>query len=137
MSTSLVLMAHGSRHAPANDDLVHLADEIRKLGRYTSVIASFLELAEPDIKTACETCVAGGATRIVMAPYFLSAGVHMLRDLTGIREELVKRWPGVQFVLAEPLGRHPLLMEVVLQRANEATVAAGDRDPALPLPQRG
>ena len=120
MITALVLMAHGSRNAAANDDLVDLADRIRGLGRYALVIASYLELAEPDIQTACECCVADGATRVVMLPYFLSAGVHMHCDLTGIRDELAKAYPNVQFVLAAPLGRHPLLMEIVLQRAEEA-----------------
>ena len=120
MTTAIVLMAHGSRNAAANDDLVDLADRIRGLRRYALVVASYLELAEPDIKTACGRCVAEGAERIIMLPYFLSAGVHMHRDLAGLRDELAKAYPSVQFLLAEPLGRHPLLMEVVLQRADQA-----------------
>lgn len=119
MTTALVLMAHGSRNAAANDDLLHLAEQIRGLGRYAFVVASFLELAEPDIKTACQRCVAEGATRVVMSPYFLSAGVHMHRDLVGLRDELSKKYPDVQFLLAEPLGRHPSLMQIVLERAAE------------------
>lgn len=119
MTTALVLMAHGSRHGPANEDLIALADEIRKLGRYSMVVASFLELAEPDIRSACVGCIERGATRVVMLPYFLSAGVHMQRDLTGIRDELQKAYPAVPFQLAETMGRHPLLMEIVLQKAAE------------------
>lgn len=119
-STALVVMAHGSREASANADLVALADSIRALQRYSHVVASFLELAEPEIRAACRECVERGATRVVMAPYFLSAGVHMKRDLTAIREEMASQYPGVQFILAEPLGRHPLLAQVVLQRAEEA-----------------
>ncbi len=120
MTTALILMAHGSRNAAANADLVDLADRIRELQRYALVVASYLELAEPDIKTACGRCVAEGAERIILLPYFLSAGVHMHRDLTGIQDELATMYPSVQFLLAEPLGRHPLLMKIVLQRADEA-----------------
>lgn len=120
MSTALVLMAHGSRHAAANDDLTDLADKIRVLGRYAPVIASYLELAEPNIGTACRTCVEQGATRIVMAPYFLSAGVHVHRDLAKLRDDLSREYPNVQFLLAEPLGRHPSLMQIVLERVAEA-----------------
>ena len=120
MSTALVLTAHGSRNALANEDLLDLAEKIRALGRYSMVVPSFLELAEPNIKVACQSCVSKGATRVVMLPYFLSAGIHMRRDLTGIRDDLARVYANVQFLLAEPLGRHPLLMDVVLQRADEA-----------------
>jgi sirohydrochlorin ferrochelatase len=123
MMTALVLMAHGSRHVAANDDLVALADGIRTLGRYGFVVASYLELAAPDIKTACKHCIAAGATKVILLPYFLSAGIHMRRDLTRIREDLASQYPNVLFHLAEPLGRHALLQEIVLQRAEEASGA--------------
>jgi len=55
-----------------------------------------------------------------MLPYFLSAGVHVRRDLTAFRQELGARFPDVDFRLAEPLGRHPLLLAVVTARAQEA-----------------
>ena len=40
--------------------------------------------------------------------------------LTSCRDELAARFPHVTFRLAEPLGRHPLLLDVVEQRAIEA-----------------
>ncbi len=121
MGTALLLMAHGSRNAEANDDLRRLADEIRADGEYVAVEASFLELAEPSIPDGGRKCVSLGADRVVLAPYFLSAGVHFRRDLQAIRDELAAEFPGVVFTLAEPMGRHPLLREIVLQRAREAT----------------
>ena len=57
---------------------------------------------------------------MVLLPYFLSAGIHVRRDLTGFRDRLAGRFPDVEFRLAEPLGRHPLLLEVVAERAAEA-----------------
>ena len=40
------------------------------------------------------------ASRVLMIPYFLSAGVHLVRDLTAARDELAAAHPGVAFVLA-------------------------------------
>lgn len=120
MKTSLVLMAHGSRQAAANDDLIALAEMMQARGPYDRVAPSFLELAEPGILTACRDVVHDGAERVVMVPYFLSAGVHVRRDLTALRDQLATEFPSVAFELAEPLGRHPLLMDIVLQRAAEA-----------------
>lgn len=118
--TALLLIAHGSREPAANADLHRLADELRATGRYAAVGAAFLELAEPDIDGGGAACVEGGAGRVVLVPYFLSAGVHVRRDLTAARERLAGRFAGVEFRLAEPLGPHPLLTEIVVQRAADA-----------------
>jgi sirohydrochlorin ferrochelatase len=120
MRRALQLIAHGSRHPEANADLHHFADEFRRRGGYDVVIASFLELAEPSIEQGATLCVAQGAERVVLLPFFLSAGVHVQRDLTDARERLAVRFPHVDFRLAEPLGRHPLLLKVVEARAREA-----------------
>ena len=60
------------------------------------------------------------AAALVLVPYFLSAGVHVRRDLTEARARLAAQFPAVDFRLAEPLGRHPLLLEVVAERARQA-----------------
>jgi sirohydrochlorin ferrochelatase len=119
LTTAVLLIAHGSRHEPANDDLRALAARIAAGGRYPIVEACFLELAEPDIAAGGARCVAKGAARVLMIPYFLSAGVHILRDLTAARDELSRRHPGVEFRLGPPLGPHPLLDELVAARIDE------------------
>src|ERR1700730_8612210 len=106
MKTALLLMAHGSRQAEATADLLHAAVQLRERGEDDLGAASFLELAEPSILQAGLSCVEQGAERVVMLPYFLSAGVHVRRDLTALCEEMAKRFPRVDFRLAQPLGRH-------------------------------
>src|SRR5262249_53744473 len=123
MTTALLLMAHGSRHPAANADLLYVVAELRARGAYTIVEGAFLELAEPDLEEGGARCVAQGAERVVLLPYFLSAGVHVRRDLTAFRQRLAARFPQVKFGLAEPLGRHPLLLEVVAERARQAEQA--------------
>lgn len=113
---AILLIAHGSRHVPANDDLRAIAARLAASGTYPIVEAGFLELAGPDIATAGASCVDRGATRILMIPYFLSAGVHLLRDLTASRDALRTRFPGVEVLLGPPLGPDPLLDRLVLER---------------------
>ena len=130
MEPALLLIAHGSRQPDANADLAYVADELRRRGRRIAE-ASYLELASPNIDEGGARCAAAGATCVVLLPYFLSAGVHVLRDLTAARDRLAARFPGVEFRLAEPLGRHPLLLDVVTERAREASCSP------LPLGERG
>ena len=58
--TAVLLIAHGSRHTPANDDLHGLVKRVVASGQYAIVEAAFLELAEPDIPSAGDRCVARG-----------------------------------------------------------------------------
>ncbi len=122
--TALLLIAHGSRQPEANADLHHVARGLEEQG-YTIVVASFLELAEPAIDEGGRICVERGAGRVVLVPYFLSAGVHVRRDLTEVRDRLGQRFPDVDFRLAEPLGQHPLLLTVVADRVREALTDEG------------
>jgi sirohydrochlorin ferrochelatase len=128
-STAVLLIAHGSRHAPANDDLHELAARFAAQGDHPIVEPSFLELAQPDIATAGDRCVARGARRVLMVPYFLSAGVHLLRDLTAARDALRKRHPGIEFRLGPPLGPDPLLDRLVALRIRQTDTA--DEAPAF------
>jgi sirohydrochlorin ferrochelatase len=119
-ATAVLLIAHGSRRPEANDDLDYLAEQLRERGCYSFVQPSFLELSSPTIAEGAAACVAAGAQCVVMLPYFLAPGIHACDDMLTARAELAARFPDVEFLLAQPLGRHPLLVEVVLQRAEEA-----------------
>lgn len=128
MDTALLLIAHGSRQPEANADLPYVAEGLRQRG-HTIVELAFLELAKPDIDEAGARCAARGAGRIVLVPYFLSAGVHVQRDLSVARQRLAARFPGVEFLLAEPLGRHPLLLDVVEERVKAALAGVAADNP--------
>ncbi len=120
MRIALQLIAHGSREPEANADLHQVAAALRLRGEYAIVEASFLELAEPSIDQAAARCVEQGAERVVLLPHFLSAGVHVQRDLTEARGKLAARFPEVQFLLADPIGQHPMLLEILIDRARAA-----------------
>jgi sirohydrochlorin ferrochelatase len=117
--TAILLVAHGSRQEAANQDLVELVKRIAGQGEFPIVEGCFLELAEPDLPSGGDRCVARGARRVLMIPYFLSAGVHLERDLTAARDELKGRHTNVEFHLGPPLGPHPLLDELVATRIRE------------------
>ena len=119
MTTVLILIAHGSRQAEANDDLYATVESLRSVGRYPIVEPAFLELAEPTIEQTSHRCIQLGADRVILLPYFLSAGVHVQRDLAAQRD-LVSRRHAVEVVLAAPIGRHKFLIEVLCERAIEA-----------------
>jgi sirohydrochlorin ferrochelatase len=119
-SVGLVVIAHGSRRPEANADLFSL---VRRLddGRFKTVRPAFLELAEPTIVDAGAAAVHAGSSIIVLTPYFLSAGVHVVEDLETARHELIERFPDRVFLRADPLGPHPLLEEIIRLRVEQTT----------------
>lgn len=117
---AVVLIAHGSRHAGANADASYFAEQLQREGMARKVEAAFLELAEPTIASAVITCLETEPRTIVLLPYFLSAGVHARRDLGEMCQHFERAHPEVQFILAEPLGRHALLVEVLKERLRDA-----------------
>ena len=119
--TAILLIAHGSRLATANADLLQLAEQLRSRFSNHIIETAYLELTEPTIPQGAARCVTLGATRVLLLPYFLSAGTHVTEDLHRFRAQFAEQWPHVRFDLCPPLGLHPLMLDIVCDRLNEAT----------------
>lgn len=117
-SKAILLIAHGSRRAEANNDLHELAKMVqaRKPEGFDIVEVGFLELAEPDIPAGFAKCVERGAQEVRIVPYFLSMGVHMAGDLQELKEQFHKDFPTVAVDVRPPLGLHEKVVDVVLER---------------------
>ena len=115
--SALILVDHGSRFPEANEMLAELAELVRGLADGAEVRYAHMELAEPTIRQAFEACVKAGATQVIVHPYFLSPGRHSTRDIPRLVAEAARAFPNVQYCVTEPLGVHPKIGEVVLERA--------------------
>lgn len=125
MKTALLLIGHGSRIEGANATLHAIAVMIRNRAEFDLVEVSFLSRDTVEIHEKIDGCVRQGAQCILLYPYFLSAGTHVLNDLPFVLDEAARRHPDVKLALAEPLGAHPKLAEIVCERAQEKMVKAG------------
>ncbi len=124
--TAILLIAHGSRLIAANADLFQLADLLRARFPGQTVEVAFLELAEPTIPQAAKRCVADGAKKVLMLPYFLSAGTHVTDDLQRFQAQFAQDWPTVRFELCPPLGLHPLMVDIVCDRLAQSSSVRAD-----------
>lgn len=79
-----------------------------------------MELSEPSIAQAFARCVARGARKIVVHPYFLSPGRHSTSDIPTLAAEAAVAHPGVSYVVSEPLGLDPRMAEIMHRRILEA-----------------
>jgi len=125
MKTAILLMGHGSRVAEANQALHAIAEMVKQQTGCPIVEVAFRELHDPNIQRGIDACVAQGADRILLYPYFLFAGAHVLEDLPAEVDAAKQRHAGLEMVLGKPLGVHPKLAEVVCDRIDEALTAVG------------
>ena len=125
MATAILLMGHGSRVAEANAVLHRVADLVARQGGFTIVEVVFHARQPPNVQTGIDACVARGAQRIVLYPYFLYPGAHVLEGLPAELQLAGRRHPDLELVLSTPLGVHPKLAEVVCERINATLQAAG------------
>ena len=127
MKTAILMMAHGSRIAEANDAARQVAKMVQELTGFEVVEVSFRELHEPNIQQGIDACVARGAKRILLMPYFLFMGAHVLHDLPEEISEAKKRYPELIMEMGGHLGAHRKLAEVESERINEALEKLGWR----------
>lgn len=125
MKTAILLMAHGSRIAEANDAAREVAKMAKEITGQEIVEVSFRELHEPNIQQGIDNCVAKGATRILLIPYFLFMGAHVQHDLPEEIETAKERHPGLEMVMGSHLGAHPKLAEIVSERIGQGLQKAG------------
>jgi len=98
-----------------------LAESVQAaLGRRTVVGYLF---GSPGVEEAAEKCVAEGATRLLIVPYFLTAGVHVRKDLPEIVERIAEAHPDVEVRLGKPLAGHPLLKNILVSRVLEMNMS--------------
>ena len=120
-SVAVLLIAHGSRRPEANHDLVQLAELLIARRDYEIVEVSYLELTTPTILDGGRACAARGASKVLMLPYFLSAGVHVVTDLKEFQKQLAEEFPQIEFILCPHLGLHPLMADIVVARVQEGS----------------
>lgn len=118
MKRAVLIVDHGSRRAEANALLDTLADALR--ARVDRVVkTAHLEAAEPSIEKGIDACVAEDAAEITVLPVFLAPGRHTIEDVPAQAAAAAARHPGVAVRVAEPLGSHPLLVEILCERLRE------------------
>lgn len=115
---AFLLVDHGSRADEANESLAKMAELVRsRVGEGIVIAHAHMEIAAPSVPDAIAELVKKDAKEIVVVPYFLAPGRHSRKDIPKLVSDAGVAHPSVLFVLAEPLGPHPLLAELVLLRA--------------------
>jgi sirohydrochlorin cobaltochelatase len=113
----IVLLAHGSRDARWREPVEAVARRVAERAPAALVRCAYLELSQPDLRSAMAELVAGGVGSVRVVPLFLGMGKHLREDLPGLLDELRALHPQVPVELARAVGEEPEVLDLLARIA--------------------
>ena len=95
----IILVGHGSPKKDANNmDVVGrmLHEKLHPGCSNGCVLSAYLQFQSPTLEDALEEAVAAGPEKITIHPYFLSAGMHVTKDIPEVIEGFKKSSPDTE-----------------------------------------
>lgn len=120
MTNGIIIVDHGSRRAASNEMLERVAQLFaeRFADRYPIVEPAHMELAEPSIASAYAKCVARGAQRVIVAPFFLGPGKHWTQDIPALTAAAAEPFPETRYHVSMTLGIDNLILDLMEKRVS-------------------
>jgi len=130
--TAIILLGHGSRVPDAGKHMEKVASGLRERYRYEIVEICYMSRLGPHFPETFEKCVSRGASDIVVIPYFLHDGLHLVLDIPEMMQQMAAAYPDVKLVLGPNLGFDDILVDLVERRIADSRNLRDVRDLALP-----
>ena len=117
MKRAVLLVGHGSKIEGSDEAMNQVIDELCKRDSATLFQSAFLELQSPNIPDGINLCIEQGADEVIIVPYFVQTGKHVIRDIPHIIDEAKALHPKIFIVLANYLGFDSRMVSSLLMTA--------------------
>jgi len=113
---ALIIVAHGSRKKESALQVAALCAKVsEKSGKqFDRVEYAFLQFAEPLLRDKIENLVEKGAKKIIIFPFFIAAGSHILEDIPRLVEKAGHDYPGTELSITRHLGIIESIEDLIL-----------------------
>jgi sirohydrochlorin ferrochelatase len=129
---AIILLGHGSRVPDAGKHMERVASGLKQRYGYRMVEICYMSRLGPHFPEVFEKCVTKGATDIMVIPYFLHDGLHLVLDIPEMMQETAAKHPNVKLVLGQNLGFDQVLVDLVERRVTDSSDYCDVRDLILP-----
>jgi sirohydrochlorin ferrochelatase len=113
---AIILLGHGSRVPDAGKHMERVVEGLKTKYGYQTVEFCYMSRLGPHFPEIFEKCIQQGSTDIMVIPYFLHDGLHLVLDIPEMMQEMAEKYPDVRLVLGKNLGFDELLVDLVERR---------------------
>ncbi|MEE8122708.1 MAG: sirohydrochlorin chelatase [Alphaproteobacteria bacterium] len=121
----LVVVGRGTTDPDANSNVAKLARMLWEGMGFGWAETAYSGVAYPGVDVALARARRLGFRRIVVFPYFLFTGV-LVKRIYRLAGEAAARHPEIDFLAADYLCDHPLVVETLIERVNEIGAGANN-----------
>ncbi len=118
---AIVILGHGSKSSQAVEDFNFIVESLKSRMDNEMVYGAHMELASPSLEEVVNEIAEQSVTEVVVIPYFLFNGNHIKQDIPEILEQLGQKYPNLKFLFGKPIGREPLMVDIIYQKVKEVT----------------
>lgn len=117
---ALLIAGHGTRDEAGAEAFRAFVRELELRRPDLPVAGGFIELSAPPLGEAVSGLVERGVRRFAAVPLMLVSAGHAKGDIPAALAREKERHPGISYAYGRPLGPHPVLLDVLERRLDEA-----------------
>lgn len=122
-NTILIIAAHGSRNKASAKQVAALCQKVENKNishtpKFDRVVHGFLQFSDPSLEGVIDQQAEQGAKKIVVFPFFIAAGSHILEDIPELVEKAGKKYPGIEFSITPHLGVMDSIEDLILEEVS-------------------
>ncbi len=116
---SVIILGHGSRSKQAKEDFDYVVELLKEKIQNEHVYGAHMELTIPSLEDVVEKISQFPIEKVSIIPYFLFNGNHIKIDIPEKIEALKKIYPQLTFQFGSPIGKEPLMAEIMYKKLQE------------------
>jgi sirohydrochlorin cobaltochelatase len=117
--TAILVVGRGSSDPDANSELFKISRLFWERLKVKWVETAFIGVTAPLLDEGVERCLKLGASKVLIVPYFLFTGV-LINRIEQMLKDYELQHQGHEFAMTPYFGFHPLLQQILIDRAIEA-----------------
>jgi len=116
---SVIVLGHGSKSNEAIEDFNYVVQAMREKSGNDNIFAAHMEMASPSLEKVVSEVATQEPAKVIILPYFLYNGNHIKKDIPSKIEVLKGQYPNIEFVFGTPVGKDPLMADIMLKKVNQ------------------
>jgi sirohydrochlorin cobaltochelatase len=119
LPAAVLLVAHGSRRPETARQVEDTATALAARTGSAPIRWAYLEINEPSIPEGLLGCIRAGAQRILVLPWFLNSGRHLVEHIPALVAAVQRQHPHVAIEILPHVGGHPGMIELLAKILRE------------------